>query len=176
MVQAVVNRLKLGKLIDAFMKARPRLEAVGRVRTGCAASAEDLVQDAWLKLETARLDGTISNPGGYITRVAQHAVADHLRKERRRGEIDAELVDLLWETSDDISPERTLIGRESLVAVRDALDKLPERTRRIFLMNRLEGVPHRKIAQQFGITDEAVYYHIRRALERLAALRDELNG
>jgi RNA polymerase sigma-70 factor (ECF subfamily) len=25
-----------------------------------------------------------------------------------------------------------------------------------------------------GISDEAVYYHIRRALERLAVLRDEL--
>ena len=51
-----------------------------------------------------------------------------------------------------------------------------EKTRRIFLMNRIERIPHRRIAEQLGITDEAVYYHIRRALERLAALRDECIG
>lgn len=171
-----MDRLKLAKLIDAFVKVRPRLEAAAKARTGCAASAEDLVQDAWLKLEATRIDGTIGNPGGYITRVAQNVVADHLRKERRRSGIDAELGGLLWETSDDISPERMLLGRERLDAVRDALDKLPERTRRIFLMNRMEGIPHRRIAEQLGITDEAVYYHIRRALERLADLRDQPAG
>jgi RNA polymerase sigma-70 factor (ECF subfamily) len=53
-----------------------------------------------------------------------------------------------------------------------ALDNLPEKTRRIFLMNRIEHISHRKIAEKLGISDEAVYYHIRRALERLAKVRD----
>jgi RNA polymerase sigma-70 factor (ECF subfamily) len=80
----------------------------------------------------------------------------------------------LWDTVDEASPERLLIGRENLSAVRAALDALPERTRRIFLMNRIEQISHRRIAEMLGISDEAVYYHIRRALERLAVLRDEL--
>jgi RNA polymerase sigma-70 factor (ECF subfamily) len=75
-----------------------------------------------------------------------------------------------------VSPERTVIGRENLDAVRAALDELPEKTRRIFLMNRIDGIPHRRIAEQMGITDEAVYYHVRRALERLARLRDDFVG
>jgi RNA polymerase sigma-70 factor (ECF subfamily) len=41
-------------------------------------------------------------------------------------------------------------------------------------MNRIDGIPHRRIAEQMGMTDEAVYYHVRRALERLARLRDDL--
>jgi len=172
-VWAGVNRLKLANLMGAFAKARPRLEAIARARTGCRATAEDLIQDTWLKLENTRFDGSIDNPGGYITKVAGSVVSSHTRKERRRSEIDAELSDLLWESVDMVSPERALIGRERLSAVHAILDELPEKTRRIFLMNRIEQVPHRRIAEALGISEEAVYYHIRRALERLAAFRDD---
>jgi RNA polymerase sigma-70 factor (ECF subfamily) len=169
-----VDRLKLGKLIGAFVKMRPRLEAVAEARTGCRATAEDLMQDVWLKLENTRCDDEIDNCGGFITQVAKTTVTGHLRKTGRRSEIDAEIFDLLWDTVDEASPERALIGRENLRAVCAALDTLPARTRSIFLMNRIEQIPHRRIAEMLGISDEAVYYHIRRAIERLAVVRDEL--
>lgn len=169
-----VDRLTLGKLIGAFVKVRPRLEAVAQARTGSRATAEDLIQDVWLKLENTRVDGEVENPGGFITQVANTTVAGHLRKERRRAEIDAEVCGLLWDSIDEASPERVLIGREKLCSVCAALDELPPKTRRIFLMNRIEQIPHRRIAETLGISEEAVYYHIRRALERLAELRDEL--
>lgn len=143
---AGVDGLKLAKLIDTFVKVRPRLEAAANARTGCRATAEDMIQDAWLKLENTRLDSPIDNPGGFITQVANTTVAGHLRKERRRAEIDAEISGLLWDAIDEVSPERVLIGRENLTAVRAALFELPERTRRIFLMNRVERIPHRRIA------------------------------
>lgn len=175
-IVAGVDRRKLGKMIGDFVKVRPRLEAVAQARTGCRATAEDLIQDAWLKLESTRVDGQIDNPGGFITQVANTTVAGHLRKERRRAEIDAELCGLLWESVDEASPERVLIGREKLCSVCTALNELAPKTRRIFLMNRIEQITHRRIAETLGISEEAVYYHIRRALERLAELRDELAG
>jgi RNA polymerase sigma factor (sigma-70 family) len=171
-----VSASHFGKLISTFLKARPRLETVAEARTGSKTTAEDLLQDAWLRLEKVRTDVPIDNPAGFIVSVTKRTVIDHVRKERRRAEIDAEISDVLWDSFDDISPERYLIGRESLEAVCAVLDELPEKTRRIFLMNRIERIPHRRIAEQLGITDEAVYYHIRRALERLATLRDECIG
>ncbi|EKF18328.1 RNA polymerase sigma factor [Nitratireductor pacificus] len=170
-----MDRLKLKKLIGTFVKSRPRLEAMAHMRTGCGMTAEDLVQDVWLKLENTSMDGQIENPGGFITQVAKTTVSGHLRKERRRAEIDAEVCGLLWDGVDETTPERTLIGREKLCQVCGVLDELPPKTRRIFLMNRIEHIPHRRIAEMLGITDEAVYYHVRRALERLASLRDELS-
>ncbi len=170
---AGVDKLKLAKLVSTFVKLRPRLERVARARTGGHATAQDLLQDTWLKLETTRLEGVIDNPGGFVTQVANTTVSGHLRKERRRAEIDAELSGVLWDGMDEISPERLLIGREGLKAVRETLDTLPERTRRIFLMNRIEQIPHRRIAEMLGISEETVYYHIRRTVERLATVRDE---
>lgn len=174
--KAGVEKLDLKRLMAAFVKMRPRLEAAALARVRSAATAEDLVQDTWVKLEKARTAAAIDNPAGFVAQVARNTVSDHLRKERRRSEIDSEVSGLLWEGIDEVSPERMVIGRENLDAVRAALDELPEKTRRIFLMNRIDGIPHRRIAEQMGITDEAVYYHVRRALERLARLRDDFAG
>jgi len=170
-----MDRLKLRPLLSTFAALKPRLIALAQTRTGSQAIAEELVQDAWLKLTESRTE-EIDNPGGFITQIARNTVTDHLRKERRRAEIDAELSDILWPNADEISPERTLIGREDIQRVRAVLDELPEKTRKIFLMNRVEGISHRRIAALFDMSDEAVYYHIRRALERLAALRDDIAG
>lgn len=169
-----MDRLNLGKLFGAFVKLRPRLEAGAQWRTGSRATAEDLIQDTWLKLEGSRFESSVENPAGFITQVAKSTIAGHLRKEGRRAEIDAEVSELLWDSVDVVSPERMLIGRESLKAVQAALDELPEKTRRIFLMNRIDRIPHRKIAEIYEMTDDAVYYHIRRALERLADIRNDL--
>ncbi len=158
----------------AFMAIRPQLVATAQSRLGSRALAEDLVQETWLKLETARSEAPVENPGDFIAQVTRNAIRDHFRKERRRAAIDAEVNGLIWEESDEISPERTLIGCENLRAVQAALQELPEKTRRIFLMNRIGNIPHRRIAEMLDMSDEAVYYHIRRALEHLAQLRDEL--
>ena len=157
------------------MTLRPRLVALAQSRLGNRSVAEDLVQDTWIRLEKAEPDTAIANAAGFVSQVTMNGIRDHFRKERRRAEIDAEVQELLWEYSDELSAERALMGRDALRAVQVALDELPEKTRRIFLMNRIEGVPHRKIAELLDMSDEAVYYHIRRALEHLAHLRDELH-
>lgn len=171
--ETVLDKIRLGDLIGTFISLRPRLVAQAKARLRSRSLAEDMVQDTWLRLEVTGSDPQIVNPAGFLSQMTTNGIRDHFRKERRRAEIDAELRDLLWEQSDEVSPERALIGREMLSRVQAALDELPEKTRRIFLMNRIEGLTHRKIAEDFDMSEEAVYYHIRRALEHLADLRGE---
>lgn len=173
---AALDKPTLGKLLAAFARHRPRLTAQASARLGSSSLAEDLLQDVWIKIEGAHPQAPVENPAGFIGQIANNAIRDHFRKERRRAAIDAEVQSLLWESDDDISAERRLIGRENLRAVCAALDELPAKTRSIFLMNRIENISHRSIARIYGMTDEAVYYHIRRALEHLAQLRDEMRG
>lgn len=166
--------LTLTDLLLTFLSAKPRLEASARVKTGSQATAQDLIQDTWLKLEAVSDDTKIVNLQGFIAQIAKNTVLDHVRKERRRGEIDDELNEILGGSNDDVSPERHVIGRQSLEMVKAALADMPSRTREIFLLNRIDGVSHRQIAKRLQISDEAVYYHIRRAIERLARIREEL--
>jgi len=171
-----MSESRIGQLLEAFASLRPRMEALARSRAGNREAAEDLMQDTWIKLSLSASGAAVENPAGFVTAAARNTVVDHVRKDRRRAEIDAEVQSLLWDATDDISPERVVIGREMLKMVESALDEMPERSRRIFLMNRLGGISHRQIARQLGISEEAVYYHIRRVLERLAAVRDSFGG
>lgn len=169
-----MNRLKLRKLIAAFVGSRARLEAKARFMTGNQAAAEDLLHDAWVRIHSAGIDETIKNPTGFVTQVVKTTIAGHMRKQRRRNEIDTEVFDLLFDETDELSPERILIAQQSLKAVQAVLDGLPDKTRQIFLLNRIGGFTHRELAKHFKITEEAIYYHIRRALECLAVLRDDI--
>ena len=165
--------MDVDKLFSPLMAFRRRLEAMAQAQTGCSATAEDMVQDAWVKLETARPARVIDNPRGFVTQITKRAVMDHIRKDRRRAEINSELAEILWDRASEVSPERVAISRESLRRVQAVLDTLPDRTRWIFLRNRLDQISHRQIAEELGVTEETVYYHIRRALERLAECRND---
>ncbi len=155
------------------MTDRARVEGAVRSRTGDVSPA-DIVQETWLKLANHPADSAINNPSAFVRRVAKNTATDYPRRERRRSALNAETHDLLYDTEDELSPERIVIGRQAAAIVRDSIDSLPPKTRRVLLMSRFEGMTHREIALELGISETAVYYHIRRAFEHLAAVRSHL--
>jgi RNA polymerase sigma factor (sigma-70 family) len=159
------------QLLKVFAARRAEIASsvYGRVRN--AAVVDDVMQDAWLKIAGAQTGGDIKNPEAFVRSIARNAAIDVLRKERRRAVIDEEVNGLIWESEDECSPERILMGREAIAAALQVIETLPEQTRRIFAMNRFEGKTHREIAAELGISEPAVFYHIRRVLERLADVR-----
>lgn len=167
---------KIARLLNAFVHLRPQMIATARQRRIDQTLAEDLIQDAWIKVQTAMPEQRIDNLAGYIHRTVSNTTIDHLRRERRRREIDSEVQDILGEDLDGRSPERAVIARQTLNAVTETLDTMPERSRRIFLMNRVDGLSHKRIAELENITEEAVYYHIRRVLEKLVVLRCDMEA
>lgn len=169
----MIKRPSLSRLLNVLVTDRPRVEATVRVRTGDAVSA-DILQETWLKLANHPAESTIEDPSAFVRSVARNTATDYLRKERRRGSLDAEVRELLWETEDALSPERIVIGRQAAAMLREVIDSLPAQTRRVLLMSRFEGMTHREIAAELRISEAAVYYHIRRALDQLAALRQHL--
>jgi len=172
-IPPMVDKPALRRLLGAFAGRRPALEAALRRQLRNSAVAADVMQESWLKL-SGGTDATIENADAYVRRVVRNTATDHIRKERRRAAINAEVRDLLWPVDDECSPERILMGRQALAAVAAALEQMPERSRIIFAMSRFEGKTHREIAERFGITEQAVFYHIRRVLEHLAVIRDDM--
>jgi RNA polymerase sigma-70 factor (ECF subfamily) len=162
-------------ILAAFGDEQPRLARMLQGRVRCGATAADLLQDIWLKLAGRDAEaGAVNDPHAFVRGVARNAAIDHLRKERRRADIDAEVNGLLWESVDEASPERILMGREALAEIRRTLDGMPAQSREIFLMNRFGGKTHKAIAQELGIAEQTVHYHIRRVLDALARCRDAL--
>ena len=70
-----------------------------------------------------------------------------------------------------------LMEKEIGELVEEAIDKLPEKTKDIFLMSRNRHQKNSEIAKKLDVTEKAVEYHIARALLLLRSeLKDYLPG
>jgi RNA polymerase sigma factor (sigma-70 family) len=147
---------------------RPALLSYFRKRVH-PADVEDLVQDVFLNVHARQAQAPIENMEGYLFAVALSAL---VRKGRRdRG--------VIWVSPGDdpeyqalpeaISPERVLLGKESLSKAVQVMDDLPPRTQEVFLLHRFEEMTYPAIAKALGISVSAVEKHIMIALSRLVA-------
>ena len=129
--------------------------------------AEDLVQDVFLSLQVRGSTQTIDNVEGYLFRIAANAL---MRRHKRRGWDWAghdPLPDGEW-PSDEVSPERVLIGKEAMAGVVAALKSLPPRSSEAFFLHRFEEMTYAAIAARMNISTKAVDHAIQRALKHLA--------
>lgn len=128
---------------------------------------EDLIQEVFLRLaKRGRLDD-VDKVGGYVFETASSVLMDRLRRRRSRFESDHEAFDGEKHGDVDFSPERVLLGREALVRATAVLLELPERTRVVFVLRRLEGMRYLDIAARLGISVSAVEKHMTRAMAHL---------
>lgn len=129
--------------------------------------AEDMAQAVFLRV--MRRDGLsdIENPEGFLFQTAVNLLRDRSRREKTRV---VALSELSGQQSfvEEMSPERVLIGKESLLRALKALEKLGERTHDIFLLHRLENMKYDEIAKFYGISTSAVEKHMIKALAHLA--------
>lgn len=56
------------------------------------------------------------------------------------------------------------MAEQQRISLLQAVAELPERTREIFRLNRLEGLTHAEVARQLGISDSSVQKHLSKAL------------
>ena len=94
-----------------------------------------------------------------------------LAKRHRRGGWDwsrhAELDEVQLE--DAISPERSLIAKQTLGGLLEALKDLPPRSAQAFALHRFDEMTYGEIAVHMGISVKAVEALMKRALEKITA-------
>ena len=143
---------------------RSLLRFIGRrVR---APDIEDLAQETYLRLLRARDLGDISNPQGYLLRVAAHVVAEWCVRrppdEKLEGANESFLVD-------ERTPEFELDANLSRAVMNRALESIPALTRTVLLLKYRESFQCKKIAQELALTERQVRRHLTRGVEALRA-------
>nr|WP_256203273.1 sigma-70 family RNA polymerase sigma factor [Sphingopyxis sp. YR583] len=156
-------RTKLDALGTAY---RPALMAFFVRRVRSTAEAEDMTQEIFMRLADADLD-QIERPESYLFRMAANLVRDRARRDRVQTGIKDEYAQLPGIGIEFLDPHRVAEGHDMLRALDAGLAELPERTRHIFILYRIENVSKKVIADQFGITDSAIEKHVRRAMRYL---------
>lgn len=136
------------------------------------ADVEDLVQDVFARIAGRSDTAPIENLNAYVMRTASSVLADSGRRQLSRRFGDHISFDPEHHCGEEIDPERVLSGREELNAATAALLSLPERTRTVFVLRRLEGYRYSEIAHHLGISVSAVEKHMVKAMAYLAEVME----
>lgn len=131
--------------------------------------AMDVAQDALLKIgRTLNGSADVRNYEAWILTVAGNAARDALRRKTRRREVAMEN-----ELIDARRPDEAVLARESRERVAAALDALPSGARDVLLLKFREGLSGPQIAQALGVSLEAAWQQMSRALKLLKSKLSE---
>ncbi|CAM0555616.1 RNA polymerase factor sigma-70 [Vreelandella titanicae] len=152
------------ELEDIFVNQRPRLCCVAARVLGNADQADDVVQDAYLKISEATTLFEVKQPISYVSRVVRNLAIDRCRRSAFESTLFAKEEEGDTTSYASHSPEVIAIDRQALAQVVNALDELPERTRRAFELYRSGSHTQREVAHLLGISTTLVNFMIRDAL------------
>lgn len=127
-------------------------------RYGPENNPTDIVQESFLKLWDSCKKVTPDNARAFLYRVARNFTLNQIARantERKNTEYD--------DSKGVYSPQEILEGSEFANRLQLVLDNLPEKQREAFLLNRVEGLKHREIAEMLGISQKAVEKRIYKA-------------
>ncbi len=145
-----------------FRSLYPQLFRYLHRLTGDADAAEDAAQEAFVRLARGNLDEDDAKP--WLFAVGTNLVRDAARKADRHRRLEVHVP----RSSAPPLPDAIAERNEAVAAVRRALDRLPERDRKILLM-REEGFQYDEIARSIGVAATSVGTLLARAGRRFAA-------
>jgi RNA polymerase sigma factor (sigma-70 family) len=135
-------------------------------RAGNGVDAEDLLHSAYVRLEQYSATNTVANPAAFLVRTAVNIRIDDYRHDRRiYGEARASVPD-----REDTAPraDEVVAAKELLSRVVSGINRLPDRTREIFLMHRVDKLEYSEIAHRLGISESAIEKQMAKAMVMLA--------
>jgi len=174
-VKAADADLRL-KLSDEAAPVRAWLTRYFHRRVQNISEVEDLVQDVFARMVARDSNEPIAHLGAYVLKTAASVFADWLRRRSSHAakfHVSIESSEL-GET--EVSPERIWCGKEDLQAATVVLLQMPERTRTVFVLRRLEGWKVQEIAAHLGISASAVEKHMLRAVQQLCLEVEKRRG
>jgi RNA polymerase sigma factor (sigma-70 family) len=148
-------------LLQLFLTEHGKIiRLIGRI-VGCRETAEDLAQDVFVKL----WGRTVTDQDrSLLFRTAQTVAIDHVRAQRVRTTHAQMATSEQWQAR-AIGPDIAVAARQELYLVLQELHGLPERTRRIFFLNRLDGLSYPEIAKALGVSVSTIEKEMIRALD-----------
>ncbi|WP_069161429.1 sigma-70 family RNA polymerase sigma factor [Nocardia altamirensis] len=163
---------------EAFEAQRARLHAVAYRVLGSHADAEDVVQEAWLRL--ARQDpATIANLSGWLTTVVGRISLDLLRSRQTHPETSYghEPSDFVVTPDDEPAPDGQVALADSVgFALLVVLDSLTPSERLAFVLHDMFAVPFHEIGQILGKSVDATKMIASRARRKVHTVDRPADG
>jgi RNA polymerase sigma-70 factor (ECF subfamily) len=138
--------------------------------------AEDLVQDAFLRVEQYRQKVEVRSEEALLRRTVRNLSINQYHHNRLVDYADVaveQLVDSLVTSDPCADPERRLYAQQRLEEIQRVLDAGSRQTREIYIAHH-SGYTYREIAAAYGIGERTVEKHIARAIYLLMQAKERL--
>jgi RNA polymerase sigma-70 factor (ECF subfamily) len=150
-----------------------RLMKVCRRRGRSQEEAEDLIQEAFLRLHEYCRTAEVRDEEAFLARTVSNLAINEYRREKILSfapETVEELEQSVGLSDSSPGPERICAAQQRLDEITRTLRAVSERTCQIFLAQRA-GYSYEEIAADLGITPRTVQKHIARAMFLLIGIR-----
>lgn len=143
-----------------WLQRRARLDMLGL-------TADDIVQETYARL--ARMPSTdhIRDPRAYVFRTAYSLLLQEIRRSRVVPIDSMDTSEALDIASQAPSPDMIMEMRQDMQILSQAIDSMPPKCRRVFVLRKLHGYSQREIAEELGITENTVETHLARGIRKL---------
>lgn len=137
------------------LRLSPRALSISYRMLGEMAEAEDVVQEALLRLwkQAPEWRSGEADPGTWLFRVVHNLCIDRIRKRKR---LDIGLEGVAEPADPTPGVEAAMIQAARMAALNAGLEQLPERQRQAVILRHIEGLANPEIAQIMDISVEAV--------------------
>ncbi|UPK73858.1 sigma-70 family RNA polymerase sigma factor [Nocardioidaceae bacterium SCSIO 66511] len=159
--------------VSRFEASRNRLASLAYRLLGSASDAEDAVQDAFLRWQSADRQ-RIKVPEAWLTKVVTHLCLDRLRSAqfRREHSAGAWLPEPLLDSDPMLGPSETVEQRESVsLAVLTLMERLSPLERSVYVLREAFSYSHADIAEILDLTESASQQHLHRARHHITTSR-----
>ena len=129
--------------------------------------SEDISQEAFLKLWENINKIKPDTVKSYLYTIASNLFKNHYNRKKVEFKFTSSLTDSMAE-----SPEFLMEFKEFDKILQSALAKIPEKSRIVFLMNRIDKLTYKEIAERLQLSVKAVEKRMKKALEILNNLID----
>lgn len=158
---------------ELFKQTFPRMLGYCRLFIHEQEQANDLVQECFIKLWEKRSSiKTTQSVESLLFVMLRNRCLNYLRDQKLHKpetEIDSvgenELQHLFQ--LDFIGKEESSLEEQLIVAIRESVDKLPEKRKIVFTKSKLEGKKNKDVADELGISVKAVEKHLHQAKEQI---------
>jgi RNA polymerase sigma factor (sigma-70 family) len=140
-----------------------KLRRLLRSRGRSIDDTEDLIQEAFLRLQVYCRDKDVAQTEAFLVRTALNLSIDQHRRATTAALVPGAL-DRMQLIDPSPSPDVVCAAQERLQHMRLGLANLSPRQREVFLLNRVEGFSFAQIAQQLGLSMSMVEKHAAKAI------------
>ena len=148
-------------LAQLFLENNRSLCAYLRVRVSSQHEAEDIAQEAYARLLQHDQPRAIAFLRAYLFKVAANIASDRARQ--RRSHLRVDLAHSSEEQIDSATPDQQLYAAEQLSLLARALNELPAKYRRAFLLCRIQEWDTNQIAADLGVGERMARHYVRRS-------------